>query len=97
MKPGAYLLNGSRGQVVDQAALEEALGAGRFAGVWLDVTDPEPLPIDSPLWHHPRVLITPHCVDQVADFPLHYARLFVENFHRYLKGVLLENLVQPRV
>lgn len=90
---GCIVLNGSRGAVVDQQALVSALG--RLGGVWLDVTDPEPLPCDSPLWHHPKVIITPHCADQVEDFPFRYARYFFENLQRYKRGEELTNLVNP--
>ena len=60
MKPGALLVNVSRGGVVDEAALIEALDAGVLAGAALDVTDPEPPAIDARIRTHPRILITPH-------------------------------------
>jgi phosphoglycerate dehydrogenase-like enzyme len=60
MRPGARLVNISRGAVVDTSALCAALDSGRLAGAGLDVTDPEPLPPGHPLWRHPRVLLTPH-------------------------------------
>jgi glyoxylate/hydroxypyruvate reductase A len=56
---GARLLHVGRGPQLDQAALVEALDAGQLAAAMLDVTDPEPLPQDHPLWAHPRVMITP--------------------------------------
>jgi phosphoglycerate dehydrogenase-like enzyme len=59
MRPGATLVNTARGALVDTEALTEAVVAGRVRAV-LDVTDPEPLPPDSPLWDHPAVLLTPH-------------------------------------
>lgn len=59
-KPGALLVNVARGGVVDQDALVDALAAGHIGGAGLDVTDPEPLPADHPLWTAPNVLITPH-------------------------------------
>ena len=58
--PEGVLLNVGRGQLVDTAALVEALRAGRLGGACLDVIDPEPLPDGHPLWSEPRVLITPH-------------------------------------
>jgi phosphoglycerate dehydrogenase-like enzyme len=60
LKPGATLINLSRGSVVDQQAMTHALETGQLRGAVLDVTDPEPLPDDHPLFNHPRVLITAH-------------------------------------
>lgn len=59
-KPSALLVNVGRGGLVDQAALREALAEGRIAGAGLDVTDPEPLPADDPLWSAPNLIISPH-------------------------------------
>lgn len=93
LKPGCILLNGSRGKVVDQEALIECLDENHLGGVWLDVTDPEPLPPDSPLWCHPKVVITPHCADQVEDFPLRFAKFFCTNLRLYQSGEPLQNLL----
>lgn len=60
MKPGAYFANAGRGDLVDQAALIEALESGHIAGAALDVTTPEPLPENDPLWDAPNCSITPH-------------------------------------
>lgn len=90
---GCWLLNGARGGVIDQAALESSLLSGHLGGAWLDVTTPEPLPQNSVLWSLPNVILTPHCADQVEDFPLRFARLFVENLGRYRRGETLLNVV----
>ncbi len=57
---GAMLVQVGRGRQTDQAALLAALDSGQLSAAWLDVTDPEPLPQDHPLWSHPRVILTPH-------------------------------------
>lgn len=73
---GALLLNAARGAVVEQAALPEAL-ENRLAGAWLDVFEVEPLPVSSPLWRHPRVIVSPHHADQAVDFPARFAAHFL--------------------
>lgn len=60
MKPTALLLNVGRGSAIDTEALTKALADGKLGGAALDVTDPEPLPVNHPLWHEPRAVITPH-------------------------------------
>ena len=59
-KPSAHLINVARGSVLDQAALVRALDSGKLGFATLDVTEPEPLPADHPLWRHPKVRLTPH-------------------------------------
>lgn len=93
---GAFLLNGSRGGIVCEKALLKGLHEGPLAGAWLDVAKEEPLPQESPLWNHPKILLTPHCADQVSDFPLRYAQLFCENFRRYVEGKSLLKVIKPR-
>lgn len=60
MKQDAVIMNVGRGSAIDQEAMLEAIRSGRLSGAVLDVTTPEPLPQDSPLWEEPRVLLTPH-------------------------------------
>lgn len=88
VKRGAYFVNVARGQIVDTMALVEALKSGIIGAAGLDVTEPEPLPAGHPLWHMPRVLITPH-VSASDSNPL-LAQFVVENMRRYLKGEALE-------
>lgn len=64
MRPGAYFANAGRGDLVDQEALVAALESGHLAGAALDVCVPEPLPVDSPLWDAPNLLLTPHVSGQ---------------------------------
>lgn len=94
---GAILLNAARGAVVDETALLAALdsGAANLAGAWLDVFATEPLPSAHPLWSHERVLITPHCADQVDDWPERFAARFVENWRRRRAGEPLVGVVRP--
>ncbi len=93
MKPTAYLVNVARGTLVDTEALLEALRAGQIAGAALDVTDPEPLPPEHPLWKLPNVLITPHLGGASTLFWQRESVLLRENLRRYLAGQPLQNLV----
>ena len=86
MKPGSLLVNMARGPLVDHAALLDALESGHIAGALLDVTDPEPLPPDHPLWQIPNVIITPHVA---GGSDRTFERLFLvvrENLRRYVNG-----------
>lgn len=67
MKRGAYLVNLGRGQHLNENDLLEALNAGQLSGAALDVFEREPLPVSSPLWDHPEVLITPHVASECDD------------------------------
>lgn len=85
MKAGSVLVNIGRGSIVNTEALMEALRSGRVAAAGLDVTDPEPLPPDHPLWDCPNVLITPHISGLGASKQKH-AKWFAENLRAYLEG-----------
>ena len=96
MKDGAVLISAGRGSVLDQDALVRAMQAGKLWGAALDVTDPEPLPPDSPLWDVPNLLLTPHVA---GGMRLEITRrkcveMAQENLRRYLAGEQLENLVK---
>ena len=86
MKPTAYLVNTSRGPIVDEAALIDALRRGRIAGAGLDVFDIEPLPLDHPLRNMPNTVVTPH-IGYVSEQGYEsYYRDTVENINAYLSG-----------
>jgi D-2-hydroxyacid dehydrogenase (NADP+) len=88
MKPSAYLINVARGGVLDERALLEALDTGRIAGAGLDVFRQQPLPADSALWNHPRVLITPQ-VGGMSNIYLNQAYPIVRtNLQNFLAGRL---------
>jgi len=94
MKPSAVLLNIARGAVVDQAALIDALNARRIAAAFLDVTTPEPLPAEHPLWSTPNAHITMHLsgLAQTRMF-LRGAARFLDNLGRWQRGEPLIHVV----
>jgi phosphoglycerate dehydrogenase-like enzyme len=92
LPPHAWLINVSRGPLVDEPALLEALRDGRLAGAVLDVFGEEPLPPDSPWWDARNVIVTPHASGHSL---LYFDDLVVENVRRYLAGEALLNLVDP--
>ena len=85
MKKGALIVNVGRGSAIDQDALIELLASGHLGGAGLDVTTPEPLPRDNPLWDMPNVIITPHTSHGGRD---NTSELVVGKFVRYLKDYL---------
>jgi phosphoglycerate dehydrogenase-like enzyme len=92
MKPGALLINVARGRIVDTTALLAALIAGRITAA-LDVTDPEPLPPDHPLWSAPGILITPHVGGNTTAFEPRARRLVAEQLRRFATGEDLLNVI----
>jgi len=88
---GAYVINVSRGRVLVEADLVAAIDAGHLAGAALDVYETEPLPANSPLWSHPRILCTPHIAAEPRAAVA--AAQFVENLRRARTGLPLENVV----
>jgi phosphoglycerate dehydrogenase-like enzyme len=95
MKPTAYLINVSRGAVVDEAALLRALTEGWIAGAGLDVFETEPLPEKSWLWQLNNVIITPHLAGETPIYNERAVDLFCDNLRRYLAGEPLRNVVDP--
>lgn len=93
MKDDAIFVNVSRGPIVQTDALVEALRGGKFRGVGLDVTDPEPLPKDHPLWAFDNVLITPHMAGPSDHNRKRSLDLIQTNIGRYLSGEKLFNVV----
>jgi phosphoglycerate dehydrogenase-like enzyme len=93
MKPGALFVNAGRGRTVDTEALLAALKAGRIRAA-LDVTDPEPLPSDHPLWHTPNTLITPHVGGNVPRWQERAYRLAGDQIRRYVAGEPLLGVVE---
>lgn len=93
MPQGALLVNSARGPIVQTDALVEALNAGHIRAA-LDVTDPEPLPPDHPLWKCPNLLITPHVAGSTPEFSPRAIRIAVDQIHRRLNGQPLINVVQ---
>jgi D-2-hydroxyacid dehydrogenase (NADP+) len=87
----AVLVNVSRGPVVDEAALVDALQSDEIAGAGLDVFETEPLPEDSPLWEREDVIVTPHVGGRSDTFPTRFADLFAENYERWRAGESLRN------
>ncbi len=91
---GAHVVNVSRGEVIDEPALIDALRGGRLGGAFLDVFATEPLPADSPLWDLPNVMLTPHSAGfSDGNEPL-VARMFLDNLAAWLEGRPLHNLVR---
>jgi phosphoglycerate dehydrogenase-like enzyme len=93
MKPGAVIYNVGRGPVIDTAALIAALESGHLSGAGLDVTDPEPLPADSPLWDMENVLITAHTSGATPRYWDRQAVLIADNIRLIQRGDAPRNLV----
>jgi len=95
MKPTAWLVNVGRGDLVDTDALVTALNRGEIAGAALDVTEPEPLPPDHPLWALDQVLITPHVANPPRLKAASLARRVQDNTERFRDGRPLVGVVDP--
>ena len=95
MKPGAILIDVSRGGIIYQQALISVLETGHLAGAALDVFETEPLPPDSPLWTMDNVLVTPHCSSVYEGWQQRAIEMFCTNAERWKKGERLRNIVDP--
>jgi phosphoglycerate dehydrogenase-like enzyme len=90
------VLNVARGEVVDEAALVEALQSGQLAGAYLDVFAEEPLPTSSPLWDLPNVIVTPHDSAASTGNAARALEIFLRNLEHWARGEPLENEVSER-
>jgi phosphoglycerate dehydrogenase-like enzyme len=98
LKPGALVVNVGRGDLIDMAALAQALAHGHLGGAALDVTDPEPLPPDHELWRAPNLIVTPHIAGGGSPLTgMRIAGLVAENAGRFLRGQPLLAQVYPKV
>jgi phosphoglycerate dehydrogenase-like enzyme len=95
MKPGAWVINVARGELVDEHALVRALRAGRIGGAVLDTFREEPLPAASPLYDFPNVILTPHTSWSSTRVLDRSVGLFCDNLRRYAAGEPLVNVVDP--
>lgn len=93
MKPGATFYNVGRGTTVDQPALIDALNKGHLRAAYLDVTDPEPLPSDHPLWKAPNCYITPHIAGGHSEEMTSLVDHFLQNLRRYENSFPLQDVV----
>ena len=94
-RPTAHLINVARGSVLDQLALVDALDGGRLGFATLDVTEPEPLPADHPLWTHPRVRLTPHVASNHTRLRGLLFDQVAANLDRLMRGEPLHDRVDP--
>jgi phosphoglycerate dehydrogenase-like enzyme len=93
MRDGVHMLCLARGGIINTDALLRALDSGKVAGAGLDVTDPEPLPDDHPLWDYPNVIITPHSSGQSEAAHRRLGELVADNAQRLLLRQPLRNIV----
>ena len=95
-RPGLHLINISRGAILDQAALIEAISAGHIGSATLDVTYPEPLPADHPLWKVPQVHLTPHVSFLGGDHLARFLEKTCANITAYTQGLPMQDLFDPK-
>jgi len=97
MKKGSVLINISKGAVVDEDALADALRTGQLGGAALDVFRTEPLPLDSPLWDMPNTIISPHSASTQDTQNAKLTEVFIDNLRRYLAGEQLINILDKKL
>jgi phosphoglycerate dehydrogenase-like enzyme len=97
MRPTAYIYNVGRGGSIDEPALVEALRHGVIAGAGLDVTDPEPVPTDSPLWAMSNVILSQHTSGMSPHNADRVTALFAANLTRFLAGEPLQQRIDPQL
>jgi phosphoglycerate dehydrogenase-like enzyme len=95
-KPGAIIVNVGRGTVIDEPALIKGLDSGHLGSAFLDVFAVEPLPVESPLWAMPQVVVAPHTAALSPHEDRRIAELFARNLRRFLDGEELINVVDTR-
>jgi phosphoglycerate dehydrogenase-like enzyme len=96
MPDESYVVNISRGKVIDETALVAALQSGKIAGAGLDVTYTEPCPPENPLWEQPNVILTSHSAGASQHIRRRAMQLFIDNLHRYVAGDPLANVVDKQ-
>jgi phosphoglycerate dehydrogenase-like enzyme len=97
MKPGAYIVNVGRGEVIDERAMAAALSAGKIGGAGLDVFEHEPLEATSPLWDLENAILTPHISGGYRSYMDKACELFAENLKRFAANRPLLNVVDPNL
>lgn len=97
MKDGAYLLNVSRGPLVDPAALLDAVDSGKLSGAGIDVFEPEPPEVNSRIRSHPNIIATPHIAGVTKESRARMEKMATERVLAYFRGGKPENVVNPAV
>jgi phosphoglycerate dehydrogenase-like enzyme len=92
-KPGVFIINVTRGEVIDEVALIEALKSGHLGGAGLDVAPREPLPADSELWSLPNVVMTPHTAGASQFRAQRNLDRFIDNLGRFRRGETLDGII----
>jgi phosphoglycerate dehydrogenase-like enzyme len=95
MKPSAFFLNVGRGSTTNESALLQAIDSGKLAGAALDVTEREPIPQESPLWSHPKVLLSGHYAGASPRYEARLLDLFIENLSQDAVGRSLLTHIYP--